>query len=85
MRNQLLAWAALGLHCTVVLFLYLSLGLSVPAYAYVGFLLLWAAFLILAVLLLRRRSKWLIAVPAVAVVVWVVLALLGDVLLGWTA
>ncbi len=85
MRGRVLAWAAVVLHCTVVLFLYLSLLLSVPRYAVVGFLLLWAAFLGVAVYLLRRRAPWVMAIPVMAVVLWAVLAWAGDHFLGWTA
>ncbi|MDP9443183.1 MAG: hypothetical protein M3P83_02035 [Actinomycetota bacterium] len=84
MRGRWLAWVAVVLHCTVVLFLYLTLLLSVPAYAVVGFLLLWAAFLAL-VYLFRLRSRWVMAVPVMAVVVWAALAWAGDRFLGWTA
>lgn len=84
MRGRWLAWVAVVLHCTVVLFLYLTLLLSVPAYAVVGFLLLWAAFLAL-IYLFRLRSTWVIAVPVMAVVVWAALAWAGDRFLGWTA
>ncbi len=85
MRSRLLAWAALLLHCTVVLFLYLTVLLSVPGYAVVGFLLLWTAFMGVAVYLLRRRSARVMAVPVMAVAVWAVLAWAGDHFLGWTA
>jgi hypothetical protein len=85
MRDQLLSWVAIALHCTVVLFLYLTLLLSVPAYAVLGFLALWAVLLAFAVYLLRRASRLVLTVPVVAVVLWAVLAWAGDHFLGWTA
>lgn len=75
----------MALHCTVVLFFYLSLALSVPRWAFVGFLSLWAAFLALGLLFLRRRSAWVAAVPVMAFGAWLLLAWAGDRLLGWTA
>jgi hypothetical protein len=81
----LLSWLAIVLHCTVVLFLHLTLLLYVPAYAVLGFLALWAVLLALAVHLLRRASRLVLAVPMVAVVLWAVLAWPGDHVLGWTA
>jgi hypothetical protein len=75
---------ALVAHLTVGL-LYVSSGLVAPLWAVVLLLVLWAAQLVACGLLLRRRSWWVLAVPVVALALWVLLINAGSALLGWTA
>jgi hypothetical protein len=66
-------------------YVYLVSGLVVPFYA---LLPLWAWWLFLLVTLVRlaiRGSWWVVAVPVVAAVTWVLVVLGGGELLDWTA
>ena len=83
--QRVVNWVAVVLHCTVVAFVYVLSGLVMPGYAVVGLWLVWLALLALAVHWLRRRSRWVLAVPVTAAAVWHGVGILGDRLLGWTA
>ena len=66
-------------------YFYLTSGLVVPG---PWLFVLWAMFLVLlvvAVLLARRRSWWVPAVPAAAFALWLLVLSLGGQLLGWQA
>lgn len=85
MMQRVLGWIGIVLHCTyVALHYYLSLLIVPPWAAYIlwGF---WAAFLVLALYLLHRRTVWALAVPFLAMAVWYVAIALGEGLMGWTA
>jgi hypothetical protein len=74
-----------GVAHLVVGYVYLISGLAVPFYA---LLPLWAWWLFLVVTLVRlaiRGSWWVVAVPVVAAVTWILVVLGGGELLGWTA
>ena len=65
-------------------FFYAASGLLVPGpYLF----LMWAAYVVLlvvAVLLTRRRSLWVLAVPVVGAVLWWSVVSLGERYLDWT-
>jgi len=74
------AWLAM----VPVGFFYAASGLLVPGpYLF----MLWAAYVVLlvaAVLLTRRRSYWVLAVPVVSGVLWWSVISLGERYLDWT-
>jgi hypothetical protein len=74
-----------GVAHLLVGYVYLISGLVVPFYA---LLPLWAWWLFLLVTLVRlaiRGSWWVLAVPGVAAVTWILVVLGGGELLDWTA
>lgn len=86
------AWVPTGAAVAAVLahlmaggFLYLPTPLVAPTAAAVLLDVWWLALLVTAVLLWRRRSLWVLAVPGVAVATWVAVILAGRAWLGWTA
>jgi hypothetical protein len=77
-------WIGLAAHLATV-FLYLSSGLVVPAWALAMLLLIWVALLGLAIRLLRTRPAFALLVPVAAFVIWYAVILAGGAWLGWTA
>ena len=65
--------------------LYLASGLVVDYPWVFGFWALWVAGFAPLAIVFRRSSAWTPAVPALALVVWVVLVQLGSWIFGWTA
>jgi hypothetical protein len=65
-------------------FFYAASGLVVPGPWLFLMWLLFGALLVLAVLLARRRSYLVLAVPLVAAVAWWGLVTLGETYWGWT-
>lgn len=66
-------------------FPYAFSGLLAPPW---GVGVLWAAWIVFLVLLIRswRRGPWIVlAIPFAAMAVWAAVMYLGDVLLDWTA
>jgi hypothetical protein len=83
--GPLVAAVVAGVAHLLVGYVYLISGLVVPFYA---LLPLWAWWIFLVVTLVRlaiRGSWWVLAVPAVAAVTWIVVVLGGGELLNWTA
>ena len=68
----------------VALWLYSASGLLAPLWAVVALLVLWAALVVVAVRVHRRRGAWSLLVPVVAVALWFAVVTLGEALLGWT-
>ena len=86
-RNQALGTVAmvLGLAAHLVVgFFYLAAGLVVPG---PWLFVLWAVWLLLLVLAIRRRQRppWVLAIPVAAVVLLLVAVSLGERWLGWQA
>lgn len=69
----------------VVGYFYLAAGLVTPAPWHVGFLLAWAALLVIGISLWRRHPLWILLVPVLALGLLVGGVSLGEALLGWTA
>lgn len=65
-------------------FFYLSTGLVAPAPDVFGAYALFAVLVGVAVLLARRRSRWVIAVPVAAAGLWFAMLWLGEAVLGWS-
>ncbi|KWX04546.1 hypothetical protein TH66_07085 [Carbonactinospora thermoautotrophica] len=80
-----MGWAGVAAHL-VLLVPYASAGLVAPPWAVAGLLLVWAALLVLALVLLRgRRPVLALAAPLLAAAMWLLVLTAGDLLLGWTA
>ncbi|TRY20228.1 hypothetical protein FOJ82_05035 [Tessaracoccus rhinocerotis] len=69
----------------VVGYIYLTVGLVTPMPWYALFLLVWAALLVLGIVLLRRHPLWVLLVPVLAFGLLVGGVSLGGAFLGWTA
>lgn len=74
-----------GLAHLVVGYFYLAGGLVVPGPVLVPLWLFWLASAAVLVRLAVRRSWWTPAVPVVAALVFVLVLVGGEQLLGWTA
>jgi hypothetical protein len=74
-----------GLAHLVVGYFYLAGGLVVPGVALFPLWLLWLVLAAVLVRLALRRSWWTPAVPVAAAVVFVLVLVVGEQLLGWTA
>jgi hypothetical protein len=64
---------------------YLTTGLVAPVPDLFGVYAVFAALAVLAVRLARRRSWWVLVVPAVSAGLWFLLMWLGETYLGWQA
>jgi hypothetical protein len=82
--RRVVGWLGLVGHL-IVGFWYAVSGLVVPAWAYGALLLVWAALLVLAIRLLRRRPVLVPLVPVSAALIWLAVVSAGDAWLGWTA
>ena len=83
--GRLVVAALAGVAHLVVGYFYLVGGLVVPGYALIP---LWAFWALLAAFLVRlavRRSWWTPVVPVVAAVVFVLVLVVGEQVLGWQA
>ena len=79
-----LGWAGIGGHLAL-LFLYSISGLIAPVWG-VGLLwVVWAALLVGAVWLRRRRPALVPLVPVAGVLLWLAVIWAGGAWLGWTA
>lgn len=78
------AVAALLAHLMVGYFYAIS-GLVAPTWAVVMLLVWWFVLLVAGIVMWRRRSLWVLAVPGIALVTWIVVLTAGDAWLGWTA
>ncbi len=76
---------ALVLHVVVGLVFYVASGLVAPLYAIVVLWILWLVLLGALIMLWRRRSWWVLAVPAAAFALWFAILSLGEAVFGWTA
>lgn len=85
MKQRVLGWLGVVLHCTVVALFYYGSLLLAPTWAVYILWVLWAAFLLLAVYWLLHRPAWALVVPFAAAAVWFGVMGVGDWLLGWTA
>jgi hypothetical protein len=69
----------------VLVFLYLPSGLLVPGLAWGVIVAIGVAFGAAAVVLARRRSLAVLAVPVVSALTWVAFVSAGEAIFGWTA
>lgn len=76
---------ALVVYFAMLAFPFLASTLLAPAEGVAFLLAGWAAGLALVIWLVRRRSRWALAMPVLALAFWVATVWAGDVLLGWTA
>ena len=76
---------ALVVQALVFLFLYVPSGLVVPGWAWVLIVAIGVAFAVMAVVLARRRSLAVLAVPVVSAVTWIAYVAAGEAIFGWTA
>lgn len=76
-----LAMAALA----VIGVFYASAGLVAPLWAVVWLMLVWGLLVVLGIRWFRRRPLRVVALPLVAILVWLAVITLGERLLGWTA
>jgi Flp pilus assembly protein TadB len=80
---RLVGWLGLVAHL-VLLFWYVASGLLAPGWAVLLLLLIWAALLVLALRLRRRRPLLTPLVPLVGLAVWFFGISAGEAWLGWT-
>jgi hypothetical protein len=66
-------------------FLYAVSGLLAPWYGVVLLLLFWVVLFVVACRWWTPHPKLMLVLPAVAVVVWFAVLILGEALLDWTA
>lgn len=66
-------------------FFYLTTGLVAPAPDVFGAYALFGLLLALGVLLARRGSWWVVAVPVASAALWLLMLWVGGSLLGWSA
>jgi hypothetical protein len=69
----------------VVLWLYLTSGLVVPWWAVVLLCTAWAGLLVLSIRWATSRPYVVLAMPLVALALWLAVLVVGAQLLGWTA
>ncbi|MEN3540858.1 hypothetical protein AAH991_37495 [Microbispora sp. ZYX-F-249] len=82
--SRVASWLGLAGHlCTLPL--YLASGLVAPLWAIIVLLVVWAGLVGVAVLAVRRRRAWGLAVPLLGVGVWLAGVSAGEAFLGWTA
>ncbi len=82
--GRVTSWLGLAGHlCTLPY--YLASGLVAPLWAIIVLLLAWLGLLALALLAVRARSAWAIAVPVAAVALWWCAVTAGEIVLGWQA
>jgi len=85
-RVPQLVVAGLALAALVVIgFFYLSSGLVAPLWAVVCLVVVWLLMFAVGIAWFRRHPLRVLALPVLAVVIWVVVLTLGERLLGWTA
>jgi len=77
-------WVGLLGHLAVLIF-YGASGLVAPPWAVLVLLVVWLGLLVLAIVALRRRPAWALAVPVAAVAIWFAAISAGDAWLNWTA
>ena len=82
--GRIIAAIVAGLLMLPAGYLYLVSGLVVPEGYLLGLWVLFLGLLTVLVVLARRRSYWVLAIPVLAGVLWFVLLTLGERLLGWT-
>jgi hypothetical protein len=78
-------WLGLGLHVLVGVFPYLASGLIAPGWGYPVLLAIWAALMVVAIMVFRRRPAFVALVPVAAIGVWALMAALGERFWGWGA
>ena len=69
----------------VIGFVYLTSGLVAPVWAVAGLLIFWVILVVLGLRWFREHPWRLLALPVIAVLMWLVVITLGERLLGWTA
>lgn len=69
----------------VIGFVYLTSGLVAPLWAVAGLLIFWVILVVLGLRWFREHPWRLLALPVIAVLMWLVVITLGERLLGWTA
>ncbi|GAA0797245.1 hypothetical protein [Spirilliplanes yamanashiensis] len=80
---RVIGWLGLVLHLAL-LFWYVASGLVAPGWAVLTLLVIWAALLVVAVRLRRRRPLLVPLVPVVGFLVWIGAITAGETWLGWT-
>ena len=84
-EGSLLGWLGLALHGATGIVPYAGSGLVAPTWGVVLLWAVWAALLVVALVLIRRRPRLVLLIPATAIAAWASIVSLGDLLLGWTA
>jgi hypothetical protein len=79
-----IGWVGLVGHLALFIW-YAASGLVAPGWAVAVLLLIWAAFLALAIKLLISRPLYVPLVPLTALLCWILAISLGEAYLGWTA
>jgi len=81
---RVIGWLGLILHLALLIW-YVASGLLAPGWAVAILLVIWAALLVVAIQLLRRRPLLTPLVPMVGFIVWVSAITAGETWLNWTA
>jgi hypothetical protein len=77
-------WVGLVAHLVMGVW-YAASGLIAPPWAVAALLVIWVLLLIVGLRLRARRPWWMLAVPVLAVAIWVAVVSAGETFLGWTA
>lgn len=80
---RIAGWIGLVAHLATLIW-YAASGLLAPGWAVVLLLVAWAALLVLAIVLLRRRPAYVLVVPVLSALVWFGAISAGEAWLGWT-
>lgn len=83
--SRIVGYLGLALHVAVGLVPFAVTGLVAPLWGVTVLGLVWVALLVLAFSVLQTRPALVPAVPAAAVVIWLVAVAAGGRLLGWRA
>jgi hypothetical protein len=79
-----IGWVGLVGHLALFIW-YAASGLVAPGWAVTLLLLIWTAFLALAIRLLVTRPLYVPLVPLTALLFWIMAISAGEAWLGWTA
>ena len=69
----------------VLVFMYVPSGLLVPGWAWVLIVAIGVGFGVISVVLARKKSLAVLAVPVVSALTWLAYVSAGEAIFGWTA
>lgn len=87
-RTPVLSYVVAGLAMALMApigFIYLTSGLVAPLWAVIVLVIIWMGLVIVGIAWFRPHPLRLLALPVVAVLVWLLVITAGERLLGWTA
>lgn len=87
-RTQALSYVVAGIAMAAMLpigFVYLTSGLVAPLWAVIMLVIIWLGLVFLGIAWFRRSPLRVLALPVLAVLIWLLVITAGERLLGWTA